>query len=357
MMLLSYTIYFGLLLICIICSHYAEQKNSRLLMLIIVLSLTTVAALRGFSVGIDTQSYVEKFSYIYNGKFRYAYGFEQTFKYICYALLHVVPNMSFLLGTLAFITHSCIVFRFWELRRVASFTCMVAIYFMSFYFMTFNGIRQFVAVAIVFWGTRYLERKKPLQFIICVCAATLFHQTAIICIFLLCFDLLRWKELHRYQRDLYVVIAFSFPVILALLSMELDQYSQYFSKVTLNIGLVIPVKIALLLLSWFLITHSPKYRKFFAEATNSERFSIRTSNINYLLGLLLAALAYFFPTFIERVSWYFYIYEGVCYGSVLKNTERGTKIPLATMIFFLISYGFLYSMINNSQGTMPYLPI
>lgn len=356
-MLLSYTIYFGLLLVCIVCSYYAERKNSRLLMVVIVLSLTIVAGLRGFSVGIDTRSYVEKFSYIYNGKFRYAYGFEESFKYICYAFLHIVPNVSFFLGVLAFITHACIIFRFWDLRRIASFTCMVAMYFMSFYFMTLNGIRQFVAVAIVFWGTRYLERKKPLQFLICVCVATFFHRSAIICIFLLCFDLLRWKELHQYQKDLYVLLAFSFPVILARLSIELGKYSGYFSKMSLNIGLVIPVKIVLLLLSLFLIAHSPKYKKFFVEATYSERFSIRTSNTIYLLGLLLAALAYFFPTFVERVSWYFYIYEGVFYGSILRNTERGTKIPLAAMIFFLIGYGFLYSMVHNSQGTMPYLPI
>lgn len=356
-MLLSYAIYFGLLIICGIFACLSDRRSSKTFLWGIILSLTLIAGLRAYSVGLDTQNYVEKFSYIYNGKFRYAYGFEESFKYICYAFLHIVPNASFLLGILAFITHACIIFRFWDLRRIASFTCMVAIYFMSFYFMTLNGIRQFVAVAIVFWGTRYLERKKPLQFIICVCVATFFHRSAIICIFLLCLDLLRWKELHQYQRDLYVLLAFSFPVILARLYMELGKYSGYFSKMALNIGLVIPVKIVLLLLSLFLTAHSPKYRKFFAEATYSDRFSIRTSNMIYLLGLLLAALAYFFPTFVERVSWYFYIYEGVFYGSILRNTERGTKIPLAAMIFFLISYGFLYSMVHNSQGTMPYLPI
>lgn len=158
-MLLSYIVYFGLLIECWIFSYFAEKRNRKLLIWVIILSLTMAAGLRAYSVGLDTPSYVEKFSYIYKGMFSYAYGLEESFKYICYGILHVIPNASFLLGLLALITHACIILRFWELRGIASFPCMVVFYYMSFYFMSLNGIRQFVAVAIVFWGTRYLGRK------------------------------------------------------------------------------------------------------------------------------------------------------------------------------------------------------
>lgn len=50
-----------------------------------------------------------------------------------------------------------------------------------------------------------------------------------------------------------------------------------------------------------------------------------------------------------------YVYEGVFYGVLLKNTERGTKIPISCGIFLLIAYGFWYSLSHNSQGVMPYL--
>ena len=82
---------------------------------------------------------------------------------------------------------------------------------------------------------------------------------------------------------------------------------------------------------------------------------IRRAYIIYLFGLLLVSLGYFFPTFIERISWYFYVYEGVFYGALLKNTERGTKIPISCGIFLLIAYGFWYSLSHDSQGVMPYL--
>ena len=153
-MLLSYAIYFGLLIICGIFSCLADRRNSKTFLWGIILSLTLIAGLRAYSVGLDTQNYVEKFSYIYKGQFRYAYGLEESFKYICYGILHVIPNASFLLGVLALITNSCIILRFWELRKIVSFPCMVLFYYMSFYFMSLNGTRQFVAVAILFWGTR-----------------------------------------------------------------------------------------------------------------------------------------------------------------------------------------------------------
>ena len=139
-MLLSYIVYFGLLIECWIFSYFAEKRNRKLLIWVIILSLTMAAGLRAYSVGLDTPSYVEKFSYIYKGMFSYAYGLEESFKYICYGILHVIPNASFLLGLLALITHACIILRFWELRGIASFPCMVVFYYMSFYFMSLNRI-------------------------------------------------------------------------------------------------------------------------------------------------------------------------------------------------------------------------
>ena len=356
-MLLSYIVYFGLLIECWIFSYFAEKRNRKLLIWVIILSLTMAAGLRAYSVGLDTPSYVEKFSYIYKGMFSYAYGLEESFKYICYGILHVIPNASFLLGLLALITHACIILRFWELRGIASFPCMVVFYYMSFYFMSLNGIRQFVAVAIVFWGTRYLGQKKFLRFILCICIAALFHQTAIVGFLLLLLNAFQWKELQQKQKLLYILFILCVPLIIVLLSNKMAQYSRYFSDLSINIGLIVPVKLALWMLCMLLMAHSAMYQEFLSSIHASEKFDVRISYIIYLFGLLLVSLGYFFPTFIERISWYFYVYEGVFYGALLKNTERGTKIPISCGIFLLIAYGFWYSLSHDSQGVMPYLII
>ena len=354
-MLLSYAIYFGLLIICGIFSCLADRRNSKTFLWGIILSLTLIAGLRAYSVGLDTQNYVEKFSYIYKGQFRYAYGLEESFKYICYGILHVIPNASFLLGVLALITNSCIILRFWELRKIVSFPCMVLFYYMSFYFMSLNGTRQFVAVAILFWGTRYLGQKKLLRFIICVCIATLFHQTAIVGFLLLLLNVLQWRDLQQRQKNLYILLVLCLPLIVVLLSQKMEQYRRYFSDISINMGLIIPIKLVLWILCLLLMAHSAVYQKYLSEISRSDQFNVRISYVLYIFGLLLSATGYFFPTFIERISWYFYIYEGVFYGALLKNTENGTKIPIGSMIFLLIAYGFWYSLSHNSQGIVPYL--
>lgn len=354
-MLLSYAIYFGLLILCGVCACLADRRDSKPLLWVIIAALTLVAGLRDYSVGLDTQGYVEMFSYIYRGMFRYAYGLEESFKYICYGILHIIPSASFLLGLLAFMTHAPILLRFWELRKISSLPCMVLFYYMSFYFISLNAVRQFVAVAIIFWGTRYLEQKKILPYVLCICAAALFHRTAVIGLLLLLLNLFQWRDMSRGQKRLYLLVGLCFPVIIILLVKEFEKYSRYLTEVSFDLGLIIPVKIALWLLCLFLMAHSAVYPRFLSGISSAERFELRVSSANYLLALLLAAMAYIFPTFIERISWYFYIYEGVFYGTMLRNTEKETKLPLAGIIFVLIAYGFWRSISHNSQGTMPFL--
>lgn len=45
---------------------------------------------------------------------------------------------------------------------------------------TINGLRQGMAMAIIFWGFQYLENKQIRKFILCIIIATLFHYSAII---------------------------------------------------------------------------------------------------------------------------------------------------------------------------------
>lgn len=51
------------------------------------------------------------------------------------------------------------------------------------YFFYLNGIRQGIAVAITFWGFRFIENKKLIHFIITTIIASLFHGSALIVIF------------------------------------------------------------------------------------------------------------------------------------------------------------------------------
>lgn len=356
-MISSYLIYFGLLVFCWFCAILANRNNSKKWVWLIIIALTLIAGLRDYSVGIDTQSYVTKFAYIARGAFQYAYGLEESFKYICYAVLKVIPNATVLLTLLAFITNWCIITRFWELRKVSSFSCMVLCYYMAFYFMTMNGVRQFCAVGIVFYCTRYLGREKILRFILGVLIAMLFHQSAIIGIVLLIVNCLRWRELSTKEKVFYLVLLFALPGIGYVARHFVLRYAKYFSSVSMDIGIMIPLKFLFLAATSVFIFAMHRRYSYFRNGqvlNNEERLNLLMACLGYFAALLLTAFGYIFPL-VDRISWYLYLFEGVYFGMLLKGKTPLNRVVFGYAITFLLGYSFLYSMWHNSQGTMPYL--
>lgn len=358
-MILSYIIYIGLLAFCWLFSYLANRYHQKKFVWLIILALTLIAGLRDYSVGIDTQSYVKKFGYIANGVFRYAYGLETSFKYICYAVLKFFPNATVLLTLFAFLTNWCIITRFWELRKISSFSCMVLCYYMSFYFMTMNVMRQFCAIGIVFYCTRYLSQKKVLRFILGVLIAMLFHQTAVIGFVLLAINCLRWKELPNREKVFYIFAVLMIPVAGYAAVRFITRYAKYFSSASLDIGAMILLKLLFLAATLVFVFAMHRKYSYFPNGQmldSDDRFHILTACLCYFVSLLLASLGYIFPP-VARISWYFYLYEGVYFGMLLKGKSPLNRVVFSYVIVFLLGYTFVYSMFNNSQGTMPYLPI
>ena len=355
-MILSYVVYIGSLLLCWLFSYLAQRRNSRLYVWLIIFTLTLVAGFRDFSVGMDTQNYVVKFDLIANGAFGLAFGLEESFKYIVHGLLSIFPNMTFLLTLFAFVTSWCIITRFWELREVSSFVCMVLCYYMAFYFMSFNAIRQFVAVGIVFYCTRYLTQNKIPRYIIGVLLAMQFHQSALIGFVLLAVNCLRWKELPQNQKVLYLMIVLVSPVVLVTAVRLFARYARYFANISLDIGFMVPLKLLFLtatLVFVFGMHHRLSYFRGGETWGRTERFNVLMSSIGYFAALLMATLGYLFP-YVERISCYFYLFEGVYYGVLLKGKQAVNRIVFGYFICFVVGYGFVYSILHNSQGTMPY---
>ena len=84
-----------------------------------------------------------------------------------------------------------------------------------------------------------------------------------------------------------------------------------------------------------------------------DRYQMLLVSLGYMMALCMAMLGYVFP-YVDRVGWYFYLFEGVYLGMLLKGKNPVNRLIFGYFIAFVIGYGFLYSMTNNSQGTMPY---
>lgn len=356
-MILSYFVYIGLLLLCGLFAYLADRYNSKKCVWLIILALTLIAGLRDYSVGIDTYNYVTKFEYIANGAFRYAYGLEETFKYFCYFFLKLCPSNSALLALLALITNGCIIWRLWDFRKVSSFSAMVACYYMGFFFISLNGIRQLCAIGIILYSTKYLVKHQNFRYLLGVLAASVFHQSALIGVVLLGFELLQWKELSRGKKLFFLGIIGGSPIMIIFALRALERYERYFVNMDVDIGIMVPVKIAFFLASAVFVFVLYGKSNHFANwrFTNSaDRDQILLATICYGVGLGLIFMSYFFPM-MNRVGWYFTIYEGIYMGMLLKTKNALHKYVFGWCVLIVVGYGFWTAMTGNDQGTMPYL--
>lgn len=355
-MIPSILLYIGVLIVCFCVAILANKRNSKALAWLIVALLTFFAGFRGDTVGIDTAGYVSKFGLIAEGNFGMAYGLEESFKYFCFIFLKIFNNPTFMLTVLALLTNGCIILRFWELRKVSSFACMVACYYMVFYFASLNCMRQFCAVAIIFYATRYLNQKKLGHYLLGVLAALIFHQTAVMGFLPVFLAVVRWKEYKRRQQLFYLFAVLVLPAIAVVGYLAIQKYFKYFSNISMDIGVMTAIKMAFFvatIIFVFVAQRAAYFKWDYRSADPDERFSLVLAGSCYFIGLCLTALGYIFP-FADRISWYFLIFEGAYLGTLLKAKKRQNSVFFGFCILALIGYGFIYSMTHNSQGTMPY---
>lgn len=355
-MALSYIVYLGLLFFCWLTAYVGDRRDEKRCVRLIIVALTLVAGLRHASVGMDTANYLLKFDYIANGQFEYAYAMETSFKLFCYAVLKVVPSTSFLLAVLAFVTHGCVVARLWELRRVSSFTVSVTCYYMAFFFMSLNAMRQFCAIGILFYATRFLVKRQYLRYVLGTLAASLFHRSALLGLALVVLPVLQEKKLRRYLGWLTVGGVVCLPAVWVVVRPHLERYLSHV-KLDVDIGLMVPAKMALFLCTVVIIFVLYGKERWFPEwrwIEKEEQRSVYLACVCYGFGLCVLFASYFIPT-LNRVGLYFTVQEGVVIGMLAKNNRSRWRYVFEGAAFFLLSYAFIRSTITNGQDIMPYL--
>jgi hypothetical protein len=147
------------------------------------------------------------------------------------------------------------------------------------------------------------------------------------------------------------------PVIIAAAAMIFARYARYFANVSLDIGKMLMLKVLFLVstaIFVFAMHHGFAYFRNGINWSSDDRFRVQISCIGYFMALLLGMLGYVFP-YVDRICLYFYLYEGVYFGSLFKGKKRVNRFAFGCVITFIIGYSFLYSITNNSQGTIPYL--
>jgi len=352
----TYIIYIWAMVVCCFFAYIARKTGNRKYIWADIVVLTIIAGFRGPSVGKDTSHYIEIFELISSNDPRLSWiGLEKTYTYICRFLLSTWNNYTFIFFLTAFITYAAILLRFWDFRAIGNYSWMVFCFYTMHFFASMNITRQFCAVAIVFWGTRFLEKDKYKYFFLTIICGCLFHKSALIGILFYVFELLRRNKLEKKQILFVMACIALVPVYGEYLLITINKYMKYFMASNFNIGIMLPFKLVLLFFSGYGLKKCIYMKNRKAGFTNIYARDLQETigkvRIYYAVGIALTSIGYFF-TFMERIGLMFYLFEAVYMGMIVKI--RKDRNMYRILVFLLFVYVFIVDLISDGQGVIPY---
>lgn len=325
-------LYFTCILTTAILAFWAEKNNNRKLLFLIALILSLFCGLRSVEVGQDTLNY---YNYMYSVKIKgISFGSDIGFSVISYCLMLVFDNPSICLLIFAFLTNYLIIFRLWDFKGKASLITMILIYIIIHYPYTFNIVRQYLAIAIIFWATRYLDRGKIKKYIVCNIIAASFHTSALIC-FVYLFIRRGFKQEKKKKNYLGMILGCVGGLSgMIIFNSNLEKYALYFELAESGFHAMTIFKIICIFTIIFL--NKIYSNSTFSKCEKNNFMPMNTEIINiYLLGLGLSGLGMLFP-FMNRVGFYFMMYEMPFWGQVVR--AKVNKKVYILMISFILIY-------------------
>lgn len=225
-------IYLILIISIIVCGIIFEKKNKRLYSIIMVILFTVISGLRYYSIGNDTSTYFYGFKTI----LRYGIEAFSISRYEKgYILLNLIignftDNFTIMLTVCALITN---IFICNFIRKNSKCMCVsfLLFFFCRFFFSEMNIVRQYIAIGILLYSIKYIENKKLLKYLGCVCIATAFHYSAIFMILIYyLYDIkLNGKKIAGMSL-ITLIVNYVFYSILVKLTSLLGIYQGYVSE-------------------------------------------------------------------------------------------------------------------------------
>ena len=335
--------------------YLADKKNSRLLFLLAFLIPALLAGFRGIEVGIDTKFYYTMINTIHAQE--EVYVNERGFVLLVELLTKINSHPGFVLCIISIATIGLFYLRFWELRKDHSLTFMCVIFLCMFYLRSMNVVRQFMAWALVFWGMRFLDKKRYIIFsLLVVFTMYFFHTTAIFAIGIMVFYLI--KDFKKSKKAKIILIAMVAAVAIAsrwIISYLSNTYDVYLFLGSFEIGFLDFYRLISLIVVIALFGMGVVDGKF----DNKLKFY----SILYVIAILLDFISYF-GSYIGRIALYFMSFEILFYGRALKQSKKKFLLVVVGMILFgymafqyvtadgfgIFPYEFLSPSITEMQG-------
>lgn len=339
-----------------------DSTIARIRVILSILLLTLLAAFRDKTIGVDVQGYfyhrfysaqlIGSFHELISFVFNDFQGIEPGFLIIIYISSNVIGSFSVALFLTSFIINFGFIWGLYRVKEHLAFNIAVATFCFLFYQSTYNGMRQWMAMAIIVFGIKYIYEQRLFKFCITVAIAMLFHRTAIIALalYMIMTILQKKKNTVLYQ---IVIIAGALMFIIGYTSIiniaiyyfpVLNKYAHYAEGGNLGIylnGILIrlpPIALGAIL---------------YKRLKERDHFHVYWFLI-LIIDVILSQL-YSVAIFATRISTYFTIartFELSLACSLEKVKER--RIIKTLVISYVLLFWYLNYIYEGHSGTYPY---
>ena len=332
-------------------------ENRRLRQLFYVLSILFPAIMAGIRYGIGTDYlnvYKPYFIEVMNSEEIFI---ESRFE-IGYELINVfvAKFLNFGFGTVMFIC-SLITIIFIQLgirncKHQINVVIATLIFMLLYYQMSFNLVRQLMAVAIIFYGFTILNKSR-LKYILLVLLACCFQKTSIIMLAVPIIEPICTKSKYSKLKYILVIalllVVFNYKAIYSLLiNVDFIRYyiSSYLRTTDTNIGIGVFARVIPYIIPFV-----------FLDKKDKENNVLLLMHYMFLVGAVLRVFAYVTATYAERIALYFTISQIFLVGYYVKNAIKYKKIISVGLVSYSIFLWYYDFFIQNMNETVPYMTI
>lgn len=334
-----------LLIVYAVFFNYTKSKKVKkgifvlaIIQIILILGLREVG-----KVGKDWGYYEKYYNWQLDWNFSQILNYDRYelgFKLLTKVITLIINNTQFYIFVIAVISIVPIAYIIYKYSKMP-FLSLIIYVALDFYAFNFAGLRQGIAMALIFFSYKYIVENKTFKYLFCILLATLFHTSAIV---FLPVYFIRKIKINKINIAIFVILAI---IIYALKSqifafINTFFYDNYSSTITDSGNWMI---LCILILTVCYIFYKPLVKN----NINTQKLYIITTI--GCMCMLFSSIA----SDTLRIANYFYIFIILLIPEVLNCLkDRFTKnvlTSLTILVFFVIG---IYLLNVDSYSIIPY---
>ena len=346
-------------------SHRKKRKMGQFFILLAVLAVSILAGVRDLNIGTDIWTYGEwAFKAArYNSNLFSFIGYQADLELLYNVLVWIVTRFAsdshWLYFFTGLLTYYFVMKGILNYKDEISITLAWMIFLFLYYGDTLNAMRQFISVAIAFWGLKFGFDGEYKKYILITVIAMLFHNTAILSFFILLIALFLRKENSIFRKTFVVlfvsIISVAYSQILNIfisIGLVTEKYIRYSADgfaLSLNpILLRLPFLIIIALFSNAFYYGERKYVKKWKSAGEADVI-IMVLIIDTLISAMRGTVSTLY-----RVAFQFGIYRAIAYSRVFNVLRKNNRLTITSLLIAYLVVIWIYQ--NVMQGNNEIYP-